>query len=120
MGQNRYWEHLIRDEDDFNIHLIYIHYNPLKHGTAQNVKDWEYSSFHKFVEQGLYDKNWGSGEDIKNIKDLNFEFKVCGYYLKSTIPAYFFKLLQICLNSSFEYVGSFIKDWSYIFVAANF
>jgi len=71
--QNRYWEHTIRSETDLNLHLNYIHYNPLKHGLVQSVKDWKYSSFQKFVKQGLYAENWGSNEDVKNIKDLNFE-----------------------------------------------
>lgn len=48
--QRRYYEHTIRDEDDLYKHLDYIHYNPVKHGFVQNVKDWEFSSFHKFVE----------------------------------------------------------------------
>ena len=30
--QRRYWEHLIRDEIDFERHCDYIHYNPVKHG----------------------------------------------------------------------------------------
>jgi len=52
---------------------VLFYNNPIKYGIVQNIKDWKYSSFHKFVEQGLYDKNWGCEEDIKNIKDLNFE-----------------------------------------------
>ena len=71
--QNRYWEHTLKDEEDFNKHLDYIHYNPVKHGLVKNVKDWNYSSFHKFVEQNLYDINWGSDADIQNIVDLNYE-----------------------------------------------
>ena len=71
--QRRYWEHTIRDENDLNIHLNYIHYNPVKHGYAKSVNDWEYSSFHKFVKNGLYDISWGSNTDIKEIIDLNFE-----------------------------------------------
>lgn len=71
--QNRYWEHTIRNEEDLNKHLDYIHYNPVKHGYVQFVKDWEYSSFHKFVEQNLYDESWVSSKDIENIQDLNFE-----------------------------------------------
>ena len=73
LWQNRFWEHTIRDENDLNIHLNYIHYNPVKHGYVKCVKDWEYSSFHKFVEQKLYDINWGSTTDIESIKDLEFE-----------------------------------------------
>ena len=30
--QRRFWEHTIRDEDDFSNHFDYIHYNPVKHG----------------------------------------------------------------------------------------
>jgi len=30
--QRRFWEHLIRDEQDYEKHLDYIHYNPVKHG----------------------------------------------------------------------------------------
>ena len=71
--QRRYWEHTIRDEKDLNNQINYIHYNPVKHGYVKSVKDWEYSSFHKFVKKGLYDINWGSNTDIKEIIDLDFE-----------------------------------------------
>ncbi len=71
--QNRYWEHTIRNEEDLNKHLDYIHYNPVKHKLVESVKDWKYSSFNKFVEQRLYDKNWGSSKDIENIQNLDFE-----------------------------------------------
>lgn len=71
--QRRYWEHTIRDENELNNQINYIHYNPVKHNLVQNVKDWEFSSFHKFVEQNLYNINWGSQKDIKDIKDLDFE-----------------------------------------------
>ena len=73
LWQNRFWEHTIRDENDLNIHLNYIHYNPVKHKLVNNVKVWEYSSFHNFVENNVYDKNWGSITDIEKIKDLDFE-----------------------------------------------
>ena len=71
--QRRYWEHTIRDENELNNHINYIHYNPVKHGYAKSVNDWEFSTFHKFVKNGLYDINWGSNTDIKEIIDLDFE-----------------------------------------------
>jgi len=39
--QYRFWEHLIRDEIDFQNHVEYIHYNPVKHGlvTAQRIRN---------------------------------------------------------------------------------
>lgn len=61
--QRRYWEHTLRDEDDWRRHMDYIHYNPVKHGHVKHVADWPYSSFHRYVEMGMYPKNWGGMED---------------------------------------------------------
>jgi putative transposase len=58
--QRRFWEHTIFDEDDFNHHIDYIHYNPVKHGLVKKVSDWQWSSFHRYVKMGYYDKYWGS------------------------------------------------------------
>ena len=71
--QRRYFEHTICSQEELNNHINYIHYNPVKHGCVKCVKDWVYSSFHKFVEDKFYDKNWGSSADIENIKNLDFE-----------------------------------------------
>ena len=59
MWQRRFWEHLIRDEADLSRHRDYIHYNPVRHGLAASPKEWPYSSFKRFVEQGLYSEDWG-------------------------------------------------------------
>ena len=59
--QRRFWEHAISDEEDFRLHMDYLHYNPVKHGNVKNVADWPYSSFHRLVVQGLYSLNWGGG-----------------------------------------------------------
>ena len=45
--QRRFWEHLIKDQDDFNRHVQYIHYNPVKHGYCKNAADWPFSSIHQ-------------------------------------------------------------------------
>ncbi len=71
--QRRFFEHTIMSEYDLNNQIDYIHYNPVKHGLVNNVKDWKYSSFHKFVKQGFYENDWGSAKDIENIKNLDFE-----------------------------------------------
>lgn len=59
--QRRYWERLIRDEDDLRHHIDYIHFNPVKHGHAIRVADWPHSSFHRWVERGAYPMDWVSG-----------------------------------------------------------
>ncbi|MBI3773533.1 MAG: transposase [Gammaproteobacteria bacterium] len=59
--QRRFWEHLIRDEEDLARHIDYIHWNPVKHGHAARVADWPYSSFHRYVQQGKCPIDWGGG-----------------------------------------------------------
>jgi putative transposase len=66
--QRRFWEHQIRDDADMARHLDYIHWNPVKHGLVKAVKNWPYSSFHKFVAQGVYPSDWG-GREIANVDD---------------------------------------------------
>ena len=64
-------EHCIRDEKDFIRHLDYIHYNPVKHGHVRKPKDWEWSSFHRYVKLGWYTMDWGdSDSDIENIGEI--------------------------------------------------
>lgn len=58
--QRRYWEHLIRDEDDLRRHVDYVHINPVKHGHARRACDWPYSSFPRWVEAGEYPVDWAS------------------------------------------------------------
>ena len=65
--QRRYWEHLIRDEHDYQSHIDYIHYNPVKHGHASSPVDWPYSSIHQYIKNGELPKNWGDDDnDRKN------------------------------------------------------
>jgi len=57
--QRRFWEHTIRDQEDLNNPIDYIHYNPVKHGLVEHIIDWKPSSFHRFVNNGYYPKDWG-------------------------------------------------------------
>jgi putative transposase len=60
--QRRFWEHTIRDEKDFERHVDYIHYNPVKHGLVNCPKDYAYSTFHSYVKRGIYELEWGCQE----------------------------------------------------------
>ncbi len=53
--QGRFWEQVLRDEKDGKQHVESIHANPVKHGLAGAPKDWEFSSFHRYVREGVYD-----------------------------------------------------------------
>ncbi len=66
--QRRFWEHQIRDDLDLQRHVDYIHYNPVKHGHAASVADWPYSTFHRYVQQGVYPLDWAGGAgDIREV-----------------------------------------------------
>ena len=56
--QRRYWEHTIRDDNDLQNHINYIHYNPVKHGHVDNPTDWPHSTIHHFIETGRLEPNW--------------------------------------------------------------
>ena len=62
--QQRFWEHTIKNDRDFERHVEYIHYNPVKHGFVKKPSCWEFSSFHRYVKLGQYDLNWGAHENI--------------------------------------------------------
>ena len=64
--QRRYWEHSLRDDEDFAHHLDYTHFNPVKHGHAVRAQDWPYSSFRRWVRFGAYPADWAGtvGDEI--------------------------------------------------------
>ena len=62
--QRRYWEHLIRDERDFAAHMDYVHFNPVKHKLVKRVAEWPFSTFHRLVAEGVFDADWGGGNEV--------------------------------------------------------
>lgn len=58
--QRRFFEHCCRDEADYRRCVDYVHINPLKHGLVDRVRDWPWSSFHRYVKLGEYARDWGS------------------------------------------------------------
>ena len=61
--QRRFWEHTIRNDQDYAAHIDYVHINPLKHGLVRKVGSWPHSSFHRFVTAGMYPLDW-AGEAV--------------------------------------------------------
>jgi putative transposase len=66
--QSRYYDHVIRDEEDFSRHVDYIHFNPVKHGYVENPFVWKYSSIHEFE----YQDDWGQ-EIPKMIRNMKLD-----------------------------------------------
>jgi len=57
--QHRFYDHIIRDEEDLNRHIDYVHYNPVKHGVSTDPFAYGHSSARKYAEDGLYRPDWG-------------------------------------------------------------
>ena len=53
LWQHRYWEHMLRDEANFERHVEYILCNPVKHGYVASPLEWPHSSFLRYVETGI-------------------------------------------------------------------
>jgi putative transposase len=64
LWQRRYWEHMIRDADDWCRHVEYCWTDPVRHGLVRRVRDWPHSSFHRDVRRGAVDADW-AGEGVK-------------------------------------------------------
>ena len=74
MWQPEFWEHTIRDKDDYERHFHYLHYNPVKHGLATSPADYPYSTFHRHVGSKVYEPTWGSdGVVAFSLEGLNVE-----------------------------------------------
>jgi putative transposase len=58
LWQRRYWEHTIRDDRDFESHVNYVHFNPVKHGHVTRAIDWRHSTLHRYIERGLLPADW--------------------------------------------------------------
>ncbi|HEC20372.1 MAG TPA: transposase [Gammaproteobacteria bacterium] len=69
--QRRFWEHQIRDQEDFHRHIDYIHYNPVKHGLCEAPIQWPYSTFQRYVREGKYPWDWA-------LRDSAVEGLQCG------------------------------------------
>ncbi|MBA2490564.1 MAG: REP-associated tyrosine transposase [Gammaproteobacteria bacterium] len=70
--QKRYYDHVIRDDEDFARHLDYIHYNPVKHGYCRRPLDYPHTSFAEWLKRGVYTADWGETEP-DDLKSMNLE-----------------------------------------------
>ncbi|MCP4259536.1 MAG: transposase [Planctomycetes bacterium] len=69
LWQRRFWEHQIRDENDLQRHVDYIHYNPIKHELVSRIEDWPWSTYHRYVKEGFY----GESNDFEDVIKIGRE-----------------------------------------------
>ena len=70
--QRRYYDHIIRNENDLWKHIDYIHFNSIKHYNIA-PKNWKNSSFENFVKKNFYDKNWCNYDNKNKILEMDLE-----------------------------------------------
>jgi putative transposase len=63
--QYRFWDHIIRDQEDLRRHIDYIHFNPVKHGLVKDPFEYEHSSLRKYFQEGYYARDWGCHQLIE-------------------------------------------------------
>jgi len=63
--QNRFWDHAIRNQDDLNRHIDYIHYNPVKHGIILDPFEYKHSSLNIYYDDDYYNRDWGIKEKLE-------------------------------------------------------
>ena len=69
--QRRFWEHAIRDDEDYAAHMDYVHFNPVKHGLVASPANWPYSTFKSCVDRDLYPEDWiGVGNSNLSAREL--------------------------------------------------
>ena len=68
--QNRFWDHILRDGNDFLKHMDYIHFNPVRHKLAKNPFEYSHSSLPLFYAAGYYLNDWGK----KGVENFNKDF----------------------------------------------
>jgi len=56
--QRRFWEHHVRDLDEYARLVRYCWGNPVKHGLVERAVDWPYSSIHRDVRLGMVEPEW--------------------------------------------------------------
>lgn len=58
----RFWHlqaHWIGGLEDWQRHMDYLHFDPVRHGRVAAPGDWPHSSFRRLVAAGFYEPAWG-------------------------------------------------------------
>lgn len=62
--QRRFWEHALRDQQDFNAHVDYIHFNPVKHGYVnEEIDDGVWNAYFGPLKLGRLNERYRRIED---------------------------------------------------------
>ena len=63
--QKKFWEHRIKNEEDMDNHIRYIHYNPVKHGYVDDPFRWPWSTIHAYYGDRQVDgRPWEEAKEM--------------------------------------------------------
>jgi putative transposase len=68
-----YWDYCPRDEPDYDRHLNYLLWNPVKHGYVTRLSEWPHSSFHSLLDRPGGERLMAQFQDYPNDRDLDIE-----------------------------------------------
>jgi putative transposase len=54
----------VRDEQELQALVDYVHINPLKHGLVTALSDWSHSTFHRYVRNGWLPRDWAAAPGL--------------------------------------------------------
>ena len=94
LWQHRFYDHVIRNDADYEKHFHYIHYNPIKHGLVDKPEDWD-----NFV-----------------ITEEDYVEFLSRMTTGSAIPALFYSYFR---KRSFLFLGYSLNDWNFRVVLKN-
>lgn len=49
-------------------HMDYIHFNPVKHGYVMQASAWPYSTFGRYVDNGMHASDWGASPELDRLE----------------------------------------------------
>ncbi|MDB5748412.1 MAG: transposase [Massilia sp.] len=58
----------MHDERDFEQLADYVHFNPVRHGHAESAAAWPFSTFHRYVREGVYAADWGGTVEAERMR----------------------------------------------------
>jgi len=70
LWQKRFWEHIIRDDGDFERCTDYIHFNPVTHRLVSTLAAWPFSSLHRYARAGVLALDWGGSSVVGDSADF--------------------------------------------------
>jgi len=73
LWQSRFWDHVIRNEEDLERHFDYVHWNPVKHGYVGRPGEWRDSTFAHWLERGYYEADWAAQDEPAYIAQMDYE-----------------------------------------------